>query len=324
MNTEPLTLETAIARHLAWLKAHNYAEATLETRAWVLGLFRAWAEERSASLLAEVTPGLVERYQRHLSQQPKADGWPLAFRTQRARLVPLRTFCRWLRREGLLATNPAEDLIMPRSEQHLPKTILTPGEVETVLAGPDVATPTGLRDRVILETLYSTGLRRRELIRLGLGDTDPERGVVLVRQGKGHKDRFCPIGERALAWVKKYLADARPKLARPSGPDGGTLFLTERGGPLTAKYMSWLVTGYIAAADIGKTGSCHLFRHTLATLMLENGADVRFVQAMLGHACLQTTQIYTHVSIKALQEVHTRTHPAATLAPRTKPDAPAP
>src|ERR1019366_923061 len=139
------------------------------------------------------------------------------------------------------------------------------GEVETVLAGPDVTTPNGLRDRVILETLYSTGLRRRELIRLGLGDTDPERGVVFVRQGKGHKDRFCPIGERALAWVKKYLTDDPPCLGRPTGPGGGALFLTERGRPLSAKYMSWLVTGYVAAADLGKTGSCNLFRHTLAT-----------------------------------------------------------
>ena len=108
MPPENLTLETAIARHLSWLQAHNYAEATITTRAWSLGLFRTWAEERSAAEVADLTPELVERYQRHLSQHPKADGWPLAFRTQRARLVPLRTFCRWLKREGLLAANPAE------------------------------------------------------------------------------------------------------------------------------------------------------------------------------------------------------------------------
>ena len=317
---ETLSLETAIARHLAWLRAHNYAEATIASRAWTLGLFRTWAEERAAANVADLTPALVERYQRHLSQRPKADGWPLAFRTQRVRLVPVRTFCRWLKREGLLAANPAEDLIMPRSEQHLPKVILSAGEVETVLAGPDVATPTGLRDRAIMETLYSTGLRRTELIRLAVGDLDHERGVVFVRQGKGHRDRVAPIGERALAWLKKYLTDARPQLVRASGPDAGTLFLTERGGPIPAKYLSWIVTGYISRSGVGKSGSCHLFRHTLATLMLENGADVRHVQAMLGHACLQTTQLYTHVSIKALQDVHARTHPAASLSPRPRPD----
>lgn len=204
---------------------------------------------------------------------------------------------------------------------------------------PNVSIPTGLRDRAILETLYSTGLRRTELIRLAVGDLDPERGVVFVRQGKGHRDRVAPIGERALAWVKKYLADARPVLERACGRAGndgsptrcasiggsraspGTLFLTERGGPIPAKYLSRIVADYISRSGVGKSGSCHLFRHTLATLMLENGADVRHVQAMLGHACLQTTQLYTHVSIKALQAVHARTHPAANLAPRPKPDA---
>lgn len=320
MSTEKLTLEASIARHLGWLRAHNYAEATLAARAWILGLFRAWADERGVAHVADLTPEVIERYQRHLSQKPKADGWPLAFRTQRARLVPLRTFCRWLKREGLLAANPAEDLIMPRSEQHLPKTIFTPGEVETILALPRVDEPTGLRDRAILETLYSTGLRRTELVRLLVGDIDPERAAIVVRMGKGKRDRFCPIGERALAWVKKYLADARPKLVRTSGADLGRMFLTERGGPIPPKHLSWLVTGYVARSGIGKTGSCHLFRHTLATLMLENGADLRYVQAMLGHACLQTTQLYTHVSIKTLAEVHAKTHPAATLSPRPKPE----
>ena len=109
MPPENLTLETAIARHLAWLRAHNYSEATIATRSWSLGLFRTWAEERSAAEVADLTAELVERYQRHLSQHPKADGWPLAFRTQRTRLVPLRTLCRWLKREGLLAGNPAEE-----------------------------------------------------------------------------------------------------------------------------------------------------------------------------------------------------------------------
>jgi integrase/recombinase XerD len=321
MDAENLTLETAIARHLAWLRAHNYAAATLETRAWALGLFRTWAEARSVAAVAELTADLIERYQRHLSQHPKADGWPLAFRTQRARLVPVRTFCRWLKREGYLVANPAEDLVMPRSELHLPKNIFTAGEVETVLAVPRLTTPTGLRDRAILETLYSTGVRRTELTHLAVADIDHERAVVMVRQGKGKKDRVVPIGERALLWVKKYLAEARPQLLHSGGADAGTLFLTERGTPIPPKYLSWLATSYIAASGVGKPGSCHLFRHTLATLMLENGADVRYVQAMLGHASLQTTQVYTHVSIKALQEVHARTHPAAMLSPRPKPEA---
>jgi len=130
----------------------------------------------------------------------------------------------------------------------------------------------------------------------------------MVRQGKGKKDRMIPIGERALRWVLKYRDEVRPELAMPE--DDTTLFLTNYGLPFTRNRMSQLVRDYVNDADTGKTGSCHLFRHTMATLMLENGADIRFIQAMLGHADISTTQIYTQVSIRQLKEIHTATHPA--------------
>jgi len=176
-----------------------------------------------------------------------------------------------------------------------------------VLAEPDLGTVIGIRDRAILETLYSTGMRRMELIRLHVTDIDAERGTVMVRLGKGKKDRMIPIGERALAWVAKYRDDARPDLA--CGTDDGTLFLTTLGEAFVPDRMTQLVRTYVDAADTGKKGACHLFRHTMATLMLEGGADIRFIQAMLGHAELSTTQIYTQVSIRTLKEIHTATHP---------------
>jgi len=131
---------------------------------------------------------------------------------------------------------------------------------------------------------------------------------VLIRQGKGKKDRMIPIGERALAWVEKYRDEVRPDLTL--GDDDGALFLTAQGVAFTPNRLTQLVRWQIDAADIGKRGSCHLFRHTMATLMLENGADVRYIQAMLGHAELSTTQIYTQVSIKMLKQIHSQTHPA--------------
>ena len=317
MNTDPLTLETAIARHLAHLRALGYTPATLTGRAWHLALFRSWAEERGVSLLAELTPDLIARWQRHMSQHRKQDGQPLASRTQRTRLASLRMFGRWIASERLLAADPVAALVMPRVGQVLPKAWLSAAQVETVLALPKMdggPRPTaGLRDRTILETLYSTGLRRLELTRLTAADVDFAGGAVFVRQGKGCKDRVVPIGERALAWLGKYLADARPKLAR-SGDEAGPLFVTEQGAALTVRYLSALVTRYVRRAALGKTGSCHLFRHSCATLMLEGGADIRHVQEQLGHACLQTTQIYTHVSIRKLKEVHAATHPGAKLA----------
>jgi len=149
----------------------------------------------------------------------------------------------------------------------------------------------GVRDRAILETLYSTGMRRSELIGLKLYDLDTERGTIMVRQGKGKKDRMIPIGERAVAWIEKYLADVRPELV--VDPAEGILFLTNLGQAFTPNRPTQLVRQYVIAAELGKTGACHLFRHTMATLMLEHGADIRFIQAMLGHAELTTTQIYT-------------------------------
>ncbi len=317
MNSDPLSLETAIARHLAHLRAVGYTPATLTGRAWHLSLFRSWAGERGVALVADVTPAVVARWQRHLAQQRKDDGQPLTSRTQRTRLMSLRSFGRWLAREKLVATDPVAELVMPRVGQALPKAWLSAAQVETILALPklDGRRPAaGLRDRAILETFYSTGLRRMELSRLAVPDVDFAGGSVFVRQGKGRKDRVVPIGERALAWIEKYLADARPKLAR-AGDDAGPLFVTEQGAPLTVSYLSAMVTRYVARAGLGKVGSCHLFRHTCATLMLEHGADIRHVQEQLGHACLQTTQVYTHVSIQRLKEVHAATHPGAKLSP---------
>jgi integrase/recombinase XerD len=262
----------------------------------------------------EITKPILERYQRALYHLRKANGAPLTFRGQHARLVPIRGFFRWLTRQNYLLYNPASELELPRLEHRLPKHVLTISEVEQVMRQPNLDEPMGVRDRAILETLYSTGMRRRELMGLQLFDLDRERGTVMIRQGKGKEDRMIPIGERALAWIDRYQTDVRPALV--VGRDHATLFLTNTGEPFTPNRLTQLVRGYVQAADLGKSGSCHLFRHTMATLMLENGADIRYIQAMLGHAELSTTQIYTQVSIRKLKEIHSATHPGKVRGPR--------
>jgi integrase/recombinase XerD len=253
----------------------------------------------------------LERYQRYLFLYRKTNGEPLSPRTQYSRLTPLRAFFTWLTKQNHILYNPASDLDLPRMSQRLPKHILSVAEVETILAMPDLGSSLGIRDRAMLETLYSTGMRRLELLQLDVFNIDHERGTVLIRQGKGNKDRHIPIGERALQWIAKYRDDVRPEIA--SGVNDDTLFLTHSGEAFTAGRLSSLVRDYINKAKIGKTGSCHLFRHSMATLMLENGADIRYIQAMLGHASLTSTQLYTHVSIRKLKDIHSATHPGRVI-----------
>jgi len=304
---DPDSLHHYLQRFNAWQAERNYSPKTVQGRDDVLRYFIAWLDERGIGRPHEVTKPIIERYQSHLFVYRKKDGQPLSARTQHGRITPIRAWFKWLAKQNFILYNPASDLDLPRMEKRLPKHILSVKEAETVLAVPDLSSSTGIRDRAMLEVLYSTGMRRMELINLKLHDLDAERGTVMVRQGKGKKDRMIPIGERAIAWVEKYRDDVRAGLS--TGADEGTLFLTHLGEAFTPNRLTQMVRGYITQADIGKTGSCHLFRHTMATLMLENGADIRFIQAMLGHAELSTTQIYTQVSIRQLKAIHTATHP---------------
>jgi integrase/recombinase XerD len=294
-------------RFTRWQQERQYSHHTYENRERTIRAFAAWAAERGLLRPQDVTKPILERWQRQLYLYRKPNGDPLSAQTQIAHTEPLKAFFKWLARENHILYNPASELDLPRIGRRLPKTILTVKEVEKVLARPRITTPAGIRDRAILETFYSTGLRRQELINLKLHDVDFERGVVMVREGKGRNDRMIPIGERALSWIDKYIEDVRPDFA--SGADDGTLFLTVTGTALNPGRLAEIARGCINEANIGKRGACHIFRHTMATLMLENGADIRYIQAILGHADLSTTQIYTQVAIKKLKAVHTLTHP---------------
>ena len=220
-------------------------------------------------------------------------------------------YFKWLTRENVIPSNPASELDLPKRGKHIPKQVLTAKEAEAILAVPDVETTLGLRDRSLLETLYSTGMRRMEILGLKIFDVDWGRETIMIRSGKGDKDRVVPVGERALAWADLYLREARLELV--SGADEGYFYLGGLGEQMQPRRLSQLVRRYIRLGDTGKSGSCHLFRHTAATTMLENGADIRMIQELLGHANLATTQVYTRVSIHKLKEIHTATHPSARL-----------
>ena len=311
---DPQGLYVLLQDYLQWLQARNYSDATVRGRELFLTALLEWCGQRGLHRPGEITKPILERYQRYLFHYRKKDGNPLSFNSQYNRIVAIRTWFKWLARQDHIVSNPASDLELPRLAKRLPRAILSEREAEIVISQPDVTDTLGLRDRAILETLYSTGIRRMEVVGLHVQDVDAERGTLMVRQGKGKKDRMIPIGERAVLWIEKYIHDARTELV--CGRDEGRLFLDRYGEPIKIETLTVLVRGYIDRAHIGKKGACHLFRHTMATLMLENGADVRFIQAMLGHVSIATTELYTRVSIKKLKEIHTATHPAR--ATRTK------
>ena len=236
---DPDSLYAYMLRFLEWMRVKNYSDRTTENREVYLRYFIQWCDDRGLTQPQEITKPILDRYQRYIFHYRKKDGEPLSIRSQHTRLTPVRAYFKWLARENYILYNPAGELELPRLETRLPKHVLTQEEVETILNQADTTTAFGVRDRAILETLYSTGMRRMEVINLQLFDVDDDRGVVMVRQGKGKKDRVVPIGERALAWIIKYRDDVRPELAMP-GSDG-TLFLTNLGQAFTRNRMTQLV-----------------------------------------------------------------------------------
>jgi integrase/recombinase XerD len=249
-----------------------------------------------------MTKPILERYQRHLYHYRKSDGQPLTLSSQQMMLTPLKTFFKWLARNNHILYNPASELEIPKKTHRLPRYILTLDELERVFGQPDLDTAAGIRDRALLETCYATGMRRMELVNLKLHDLDPRRAVVLIREGKGREDRVVPISSRALGWIRYYLHETRPALL--AAQDTGHVFLTDWGAAFKRGYLTALVKRYLRQADIETAGACHLFRHALATHLLENGADVRFIQTLLGHRDINTTQIYTRVSIERLRSIY--------------------
>ena len=222
------------------------------------------------------------------------------------RLSAVRRFYALQIQSGRLVRDPSLRVRSPKLPRRLPKN-LSEAQVEALLGAPDVETALGLRDRAMLETLYASGLRVSELVGLAIGQVSMDMGVVRVL-GKGSKERLVPLGDEAIAWVRRYLRDVRPGLAGEAKTDA--LFLTSRHGPLTRQAFWALVKRYAVRAGIAKSQlSPHVLRHAFATHLLNHGADLRVVQLLLGHADITTTTIYTHVARERLKRLHEQHHP---------------
>lgn len=223
------------------------------------------------------------------------------------RLAALKAFYQYLVRESRIERDPTENLESPKQRKRLPK-VLTVDEVERLLSQPDGRTPAGLRDRAMLELLYATGIRVSELVALNVPDINLDAGFVRCR-GKGSKERVVPVGSVAVRALKNYLEQGWPRLSRD--PSEGALFVNQHGRRLTRQGFWKILKKYARMAGITKEITPHTLRHSFATHLLENGADLRAVQEMLGHADISTTQIYTHVTKHRLRDVYARAHPRA-------------
>jgi integrase/recombinase XerD len=295
-----LSLDSGIDLFLDHVKLERgLAKNTVLAYGRDLAKFRIFAEKQSLEQAAAVEPRHLLAYLVSLSTAK------LAVRSQARKLAALRGLFRYLRAERHIPIDPTAELEPPRLGRRLPE-FLSVEEVDRLLAAPDVRDPRGLRDAAMIETLYATGLRVSELVSLRVADVNVDHGF-LTTVGKGRKQRIVPVGELALDRLRAYLVEVRPAL--DGGRNHPALFLTRLGGPMTRQGFWKLLGQYAESAGIRRKISPHKLRHSFATHLLERGADLRAVQAMLGHADVGTTQIYTHLSSGHLRDVHRRHHP---------------
>lgn len=310
---EKQKVELLRLRFLEWLEAIQFSPKTRVNYARDVRLFLEWLSENTdVAGVAEVTPQHLQQYQIALYQQAQSeeDGEVkrLAVGTQAAKLAAVKKFCEWLLSEQQIAHNPAGMLQSPRRPRMLPRDVLTQEEARTLIESTPTRKPRDIRDRALIETLYSTGLRRAELIELQIYDLDLAASTLRIEQGKGHRTRIVPLTSSAMAALKLYLDEARSLWAKAANQTH--LFVSTRsGGPLDDADIVRIVQKAARRAGLAKHVTPHTLRHSCATHLLQGQADIRQIQKLLGHRRLSSTEIYTHVEIGDLQEVISRCHP---------------
>lgn len=285
-----------------WME-RGLSENTLSAYRTDLKNFALWLSRKSEKLdsnnLISADRKILVNYLSYLESRE------ISARSRARLLSSLRRFYAYLLREKKIEVDPVALIDSPKLGRSLPKT-LTEEDVESLLMAPDTSALLGLRDRVLFEVLYATGLRVSELVGLQLNQVNLQQGVLRV-SGKGNKERLVPLGEEAVAWLEKYLIHTRADLLKGQVTDA--LFVTKRGAAMTRQAFWYLIKRYALLANIESTISPHTLRHAFATHLLNHGADLRVVQMLLGHSDLSTTQIYTHVAKARLKSLHSEHHP---------------
>lgn len=302
-----MKLEEAAASWLTDLERRNYATRTIRDYGYNLNHLARFLAERGINDTQTITATILSEFQQWFYDQPTRRGAARGVVDQNMILTTVKGLFRFLKLEGVLSHDPAEGLEYGRQPRRLPRNVLTPREARRIIERVDCSTPRGYRDRTILEVLYATGIRRTELMNLAVEDVNLEEGLLRVNRGKGGKDRVTPLGEVASRFLETYLKGVRPGLLR--GQRTERLFLSWRGRALDRTSLSDLVRCHAKAAGVQKHVTPHVWRHTCATHLVANRANLRHVQELLGHESLATTERYLHLTIADLKAAHARFHP---------------
>jgi integrase/recombinase XerD len=302
-----MDVTTLIPEYLKHLQARGFSVHTVVNAKGVLKMLVGFLHQEGITELEQLTLEVLEEYQQEIAFSFTAKGKPLAIRSQAKRLSTIRGFTRYLQEHDYLVHDPGARLKLPKKTRSLPRSIMNEPDVKKLMAAPDTHSNQGYRNRIILELLYDTAIRRAEIADIRLPDIDLDGGYVLIH-GKGNKERVVPVSAKVCGLLRSYILAVRPCFLK--GDDKGHLIMNRWGERMQAQGI-WEVVR--RCADLSKLKAkitTHTLRHTCATHMLRNGAPVRHIQEMLGHESLETTQIYTHVTINDLKEIHARYHPS--------------
>jgi len=302
--TIPQALDAQRAKFLEALKIHRCSPATIKSRDGSLALFFRYLAGQDIADVRDVSRQTVKDYQLWSLGQ---DYTPM---TVVSRMQALRRFFEHLETTDVILVNPCAGIPLPRLGQRLPKAVLTEQEAKALLNMPDTQTAVGIRDKAILETFYSTGIRLEEMARLTIHDVDHRNGFVRVNKGKFAKDRMTPLGRKACDYIREYLQKVRAEWSK-SNRDERALWLSSKAphGPLKSQAIEVMVKQYGRHAGIEKHVTPHVWRHTCATHLVADGANIAYVQRLLGHRSLRTTQIYTRTTIAEIKVTHSQAHP---------------
>ena len=297
-------LDSLLLKFTEYMKINHFSPRTIESYTRNIRYFLDFLAELKIENIAEADRRLLADYQARVYLTAHR-GKPLAATTQRTRIIAVRHFYQYLVKAGAVLHDPTSKLDLPRIPKQLPKNILTKKEIGALLGIPKLTTARGIRDRAILELLYSTGIRASELINLTVHDLDLKNQELRINKGKGSKDRIVPLGESACDFLVMYLRESRPQIAPPGQ---SLLFVNQSGRKFGRSHLHSLINRYAKKAGLSTTGP-HALRHTCATHLLKGKADIRQIQELLGHACISSTQVYTRVEISDLKRVLRRYHP---------------